>query len=510
MFVFLGQTMERCNVCSEKAYCAACMHCDKKICPDCKGAHMDILRREINRINNQIRRGTHRLQDALAIVEKNSTSLQSNCQSVSEEIDEMYRRLTKALKDRTDYLRTEMDRYLSTEMRNLTTLKENLELEIANISSNCDLADKHMTDAVEWDDCELMDTKEIFLRTVEFIRNFECENSDYSRRVRFTMAFDPNQQVNNLSTYADLNITHPATVNSMSCGALLQAPGPGLSRSKSDHRLATQFRQQQEATTGNEDEPLLGGRKFGERPPAKTSQDKYGTDSKYGRGADYDYNEYENDSSSTRPGKSRFRSRFVKGHQGDSDDESTRSVKFDEKEKLKEKSNKVTATEDCAKGPLSGIFRIQDSPRVMKRLQEQEKGYKDKKEAKIAAAAVKPVVQIQKKAVAPAARQVSEDDEIARIKKQNKSATSSQAVSSPPVTPTETEQRPVAERVSILKKTSTNVASDDSDNAGGSPARRTTPQAEVCFYESLNSLRCFYHFIFWNFYGNFFETKRSF
>lgn len=49
-----GQVMKRCNVCSEKAYCTHCVHCDKDICPDCKGAHMDILRREISRINNQV------------------------------------------------------------------------------------------------------------------------------------------------------------------------------------------------------------------------------------------------------------------------------------------------------------------------------------------------------------------------------------------------------------------------------------------------------------------------
>jgi hypothetical protein len=49
-----GQIMERCNVCSDKSYCSVCVHCEKKICSDCKGAHMDILRREIARINNQV------------------------------------------------------------------------------------------------------------------------------------------------------------------------------------------------------------------------------------------------------------------------------------------------------------------------------------------------------------------------------------------------------------------------------------------------------------------------
>lgn len=52
-----------------------------------------------------------------------------------------------------------------------------------------------MIETVEWDDAELMDAKEIFLRTVEFIRNFEYENMDYTRRVRFSMTQDPNQLV---------------------------------------------------------------------------------------------------------------------------------------------------------------------------------------------------------------------------------------------------------------------------------------------------------------------------
>jgi len=118
----------------------------------------------------QVRRGLHRLQDALALVEKNTLGLQTNCASVAEEVDEIYRRLSKALKDRTEHLRNEVDRYLGTELRGLIQLKENLELEIANIQSNCDLAEAHINENVPWDDAELLDTKELFLRTVEFIR----------------------------------------------------------------------------------------------------------------------------------------------------------------------------------------------------------------------------------------------------------------------------------------------------------------------------------------------------
>lgn len=123
---------------------------------------------------HQVRRGLHRLQDALALVEKNTLGLQTNCASVAEEVDEIYRRLSKALKDRTEHLRNEVDRYLGAELRGLIQLKENLELEIANIQSNCDLAEAHINENVPWDDAELLDTKELFLRTVEFIRFVAC------------------------------------------------------------------------------------------------------------------------------------------------------------------------------------------------------------------------------------------------------------------------------------------------------------------------------------------------
>lgn len=137
----------------------------------------------------QIRRGLHRLQDALALVEKNTLGLQTNCASVAEEVDEIYRRLSKALKDRTEHLRNEVDRYLSTELRGLIQLKENLELEIANIQSNCDLAEAHINENVPWDDSELLDTKELFLRTVEFIR-FVNHNLPFSESPAASYSYD--------------------------------------------------------------------------------------------------------------------------------------------------------------------------------------------------------------------------------------------------------------------------------------------------------------------------------
>ncbi|XP_033220495.1 RING finger protein nhl-1 isoform X2 [Belonocnema kinseyi] len=403
-----GQTMERCGVCSEKSYCALCVHCEKKCCPECKDAHMDILRREITRINSQVRRGLHRLQDALALVEKNTLGLQTNSASVGEEVDEIYRRLSKALKDRTEHLRNEIDRYLGTELRGLIQLKENLELEISNIQSNCDLAEAHINENVPWDDAELLDTKELFLRTVEFIRNFEYEAGDYGRRVRFVMAHDPNQLVLHVAGYGELNIKPEAGTAGLlgSSSGTLAPPGgsPGLMRSKSDHRLASQYRQPDDD---------------------RISRNRYAPD------YEYEAPEYE-----APRNKSRYRSRFMRHRDGEDSDGDTRStVRFTGTQDSANPREKVLDTEDAARGPLSGIFRLTDSPRVMKKLQECERAGKKRKEEPVQpqpAPQPKPQVQVRKAPTAMA-RQLSEDDEISRIKKQNKSI---------PATPETVEERP--------------------------------------------------------------------
>lgn len=75
-------------------------------------------------------------------------------------------------------------------------------------------------------------------------------------------------------------------------------------RSKSDHRLA--YRQQLEDAgrygEGQESEAILGGRRFGERPPARETP-------RYGRTTTAEYEGYDYDDGGGRPARSRFRSR---------------------------------------------------------------------------------------------------------------------------------------------------------------------------------------------------------
>jgi len=348
--------MSRCNVCSEKAYVNPCAHCDKKCCDTCRDAHCDILKREISRVNNQIKRGMHRIEDALEQVERNQTHLKTNAEQVVTEIDEVHRRLSNALKERTDYLKSSVDKYVITEMKSLKELKDNLDLEITNIQSNSDLMEKNLDDGTKWDDVELMDCKDIFIKMMDWIRNYDTSTEEYSRKIRFTCHDTVNDLGKKILEIGDLRMNETKAKDDD-----FESRSSGLSRSKSDHRLVSEFRRQEEASSP----PMR--RRFGEN---RYSREANKSRTNFGR---FGGEEEEDDSTSR---SSRFRSRFLRGDDEDEGDR-RKSLHLDDEEKLltKKERNKVIETEDASRGPLSGCIRLADSSRVIQRLKSAGRSY---------------------------------------------------------------------------------------------------------------------------------------
>ena len=241
--------MSRCNVCSEKAYVNPCAHCDKKVCDDCKEAHCDILKREISRVNNQVKRGLHRLEECLKQVERNQQLLETNATQITADIDEIHRRLSLAVQERCDYLKSTVDQYLSSELKNLKELRSHLDLELTNIQQNSDLVDKHMTDDIKWDDNELMDTKDIFIKMMDFIRNYDAGSDEYTRRIRFVgHESASNELARKILEVGDIKIHDPKpSDSSRDRDDDIPTRSSGLSRSKSDHRLVAEFRRREES-----------------------------------------------------------------------------------------------------------------------------------------------------------------------------------------------------------------------------------------------------------------------
>lgn len=271
--------------------------------------------------------------------------------------------------------------------------------------------------------------------------------------------------------YGDLSV-HPShhpfsggpqgIMGSSSSSNLLQPPGPGLMRSKSDHRLASQFRQQEDRgydRFGDGDDGLNLQRKFGERysRPTQGTISMYGD--RYGR-QDYG-SEFENPyESETR--KPSYRSRFRRDRDNDSDNDANqmRSVRFSEPHP--KERERVLDTEDVARGPLSGITRLYDSPRVMQRIAEIGK---EKKKPEPKPEPVPPKFQPPKRPQ----RQISEEDEITRTKKQNKQGTSE----------TQSEGSTATERTQALKRGTSNDTDDRTSTRDESSIRKPAPVPEV-------------------------------
>merc|ERR1719145_394516 len=297
----------------------------------------------------------NRIEDALAQVERNQSQLQSNADTGVGEIDEINRRLTLALKERTDYLKTSVEKYVSNELKSLKDLKDNLDLEVTNITSNADLMEKNLDDGTKWEDVELMDCKDIFIKMMDWIRNYDTSSEEYNRKIRFTCHDGVNDLAKRILEIGDLKMQDNKGKESDE----FESRSSGLSRSKSDHRLVSEFRRQEENAS-----PPVRRRAFGENKYSREANKSRTNLGRYG-------GEDEEEESGSR--SSRFRSRFLRGdEEDDSDRRNSRNLESEDVAMSKKERNKVIETEDASRGPLSGCIRLADSSRVIQRLKERE------------------------------------------------------------------------------------------------------------------------------------------
>merc|ERR1719367_1884289 len=237
-------------------------------------------------------------------------------------------------------------------MKSLKDLKDNLDLEITNITSNADLMEKNLDDGTKWDDVELMDCKDIFIKMMDWIRNYDTSNEEYNRKIRFTCHDTVNDLAKRILEIGDLKMQENKGKDTED----FESRSMGLSRSKSDHRLVSEFRRQEESS------PPVRRRAFGES--------RYNRDANKSR---TNLNRYGGDEEDEEPaGRSRYRSRFLRGNDDDDDSDRRNSKAMDEDPMTKKERNKVIDTEDCSRGPLSGCIRLADSSRVIQRLKERE------------------------------------------------------------------------------------------------------------------------------------------
>merc|ERR550519_2199100 len=216
-----------------------------------------------------------------------------------------------------------VDKYVLTEMKSLKELKDNLDLEVTNIQSNSDLMEKNLDDGTKWDDVELLDCKDIFIKMMDWIRNYDTSNEEFTRKIRFTSHDGVNDLARRILEIGDLKMQE----NNPKSNDDFESRSSGLSRSKSDHRLVSEFRRQEDSSS-----PTRSRRAFGYSREANKSRSNMGR-----------YGGEEEDEDSSR--SSRFSSRFLsRPSDEDGSDDRRNSRHLDEEPMTKKERNKVIET----------------------------------------------------------------------------------------------------------------------------------------------------------------------
>merc|ERR1712193_311298 len=106
-----------------------------------------------------------------------------------------------------------------------------------------------------WEDMELMDCKDIFIKMMDWIRNYDTSSEEYNRKIRFTCHDTVNDLAKRILEIGDLKMQENKGGKDAD---EFESRSSGLSRSKSDHRLVSEFRRQEESS------PPTRRRAFGE------------------------------------------------------------------------------------------------------------------------------------------------------------------------------------------------------------------------------------------------------
>lgn len=462
----LPSMLERCTVCSEKAEVTLCAHCDKKVCEECKNAHVQIMQRELQRLNSQIRRALSRFNEELGQLKKCDDKLRFGCEQARSSIVDLAASLVCLIKEKEKQLLKELEDFEQSEESNLKKLREGLDEEYNNQVANCELIEKNVlnyspsrqanqsnlnlsvledddssNELIQWSDLELVEFRELFLKMLEFLRNFETlDGMEYARSaLKLDVIKDLDNVRKQAANYASLKIQYMATeklqlqqqmVAQLAAGMPMQAGGSPnyaqplgsthalnqlgsgqlnvplqqsiLMRSQSDHRLATQFAKKE----------LL------QKQQAGSPGGKYGT-ANYG---EHDLNNQYGLSGSTTTGHyapgqatTQYRSRFMREknaelnamHDSDEpyDPYATHRVRFGAEENMQQlnpaqlaaqlqSALKVFDTKVASRCPLSSIVKLNESSHFMERIDENKRKAKklEKEKAETKAMSQPPIL----------------------------------------------------------------------------------------------------------------------
>ncbi|CAI5444123.1 unnamed protein product [Caenorhabditis angaria] len=202
--------LERCKICDEKADCEPCAHCDRKACKECRQTHMDMLKRDMSRLLNQVKRLANRITEASDNLSKGIDLMTMNCETTKCEVKEYFHRYQRELKKREDNFLAEIDAFQATESRLMSNLRDVLEIESSNMSEAVSRLDAAIKGECAIEDAELVRMKNTFTEGLEYLRNFQPDADElFNRKLRFSAGDDAAKLPAAITTSGELCVLVP-------------------------------------------------------------------------------------------------------------------------------------------------------------------------------------------------------------------------------------------------------------------------------------------------------------
>ncbi|KAF8358987.1 nhl-1, partial [Pristionchus pacificus] len=202
--------LERCKICDEKSECDMCAHCDRRACKECRNSHMEMLKRDLGRLLNQVKRLSNRIIEASDGVAKGMELTTLNCETTKTEVKEYFHRYQRELKKREEHLLFEIDQFQNNESRVMSNLRDVLELESSNMSEAVSRLEAALKGECTIDDVDLVKYKNTFTEGLEYLRNFQPDAEElFCKKLRFAPGDDAAKLPQAISTFGDLTVLVP-------------------------------------------------------------------------------------------------------------------------------------------------------------------------------------------------------------------------------------------------------------------------------------------------------------
>ncbi|VIO92611.1 Hypothetical RING finger protein F54G8.4 in chromosome III, putative [Brugia malayi] len=202
--------LERCKICEEKAVLDICAHCEKRACSDCRATHLEMLKRDLTRVLNQVKRLSNRITEASDGLSKGAELLTLNCETAKDEVKEYFRRYYRELKKREEMFIEEIETFNATETRLMRNLRDVLEIESSNMSEGCAYLEAALKGEREVQDFELVKLKNVFSDGLEYLRNFQPDADElFSKKLRFSPGDDASKLPTAIASFGELTVMLP-------------------------------------------------------------------------------------------------------------------------------------------------------------------------------------------------------------------------------------------------------------------------------------------------------------